>query len=128
MFDPKQITASMLGYAPQFVLARFSSVIMGVIAAYGVLLFFLGQPPFFQRVGELGVVMLGAYGAARGVRYAMVKLIAMIEGPDASAAGVAAPVAAAPPAASAGSSAATAKGAPSQQSPKAGSKEEKGLD
>lgn len=80
MFDPKQITASMLGYAPQFVLTRFSSVIMGVIAAYGVLLFFLGQPPFFQRVGQLSLMMTVCYWAARATRYAIVRVVHLIEG------------------------------------------------
>ncbi|KPA74145.1 unspecified product [Leptomonas pyrrhocoris] len=102
MFDPKQITSTMLGYAPQFVLARFSSVIMGVIAAYGVLLFFWGQPPFFQRVGELGLVMTVCYWAARGVRYAMMRVITVVEGPDANAAAVTGGPATTPPA-SAGS-------------------------
>ena len=96
MFDPKQITSSMLGYAPQFVLARFSSVIMGVIVAYGVLLFFLGQPPFFQRVGELGLVMTASYWAARSVRYAMTRVIIAVEGPDAATAPPAAAAASAP--------------------------------
>jgi hypothetical protein len=129
MFDPKQITSSMLGCAPQFVLTRFPSVIMGVIVAYGVLLFFLGQPPFFQRVGELGLVMAACYYAARGVRYAMMRVAAFVEGPEAvptaAAAAGAQPSAAsstASPKQSASQRSASAVGHPSSQ------KEGKALD
>ncbi|KPI84211.1 hypothetical protein ABL78_6727 [Leptomonas seymouri] len=129
MFDPKQITSAMLGYAPQFVLSRFSSVIMGVIAAYGVLLFFLGQPPFFMRIGELGLLMTACYWAARGVRYAMARVICAVEGPDAAAATGSAGTT---PPASAGSGAA-AEGGPNGKLASAAvsrqnEKEAKGLD
>ncbi|KAK7194332.1 hypothetical protein NESM_000348400 [Novymonas esmeraldas] len=80
MFDPKQITAAALQYAPQFVLSRFASVVMGVIVAYGVLLFFLGHPPFFQRVAELALMMSVGYGGARGARRGIARLVYLIDG------------------------------------------------
>lgn len=91
MFDPKKISAAVLGYAPQFVLARFSSVIMGIIVAYGVLLFFLGHPPFFQRVGELSLTTTLGYWGARATRYGIMRIVHLIEGtaPESGAAGAA---------------------------------------
>ncbi|GET89583.1 unspecified product [Leishmania tarentolae] len=92
MLDPTKISAAVLGYAPEFVLARFSSVIMGIIVAYGVLLFFLGHPPFFQRLGELALTMTLGYWGARATRYGIMRIVHLMEGiPLESAAAVAAP-------------------------------------
>ncbi|KAG5501999.1 hypothetical protein JKF63_04270 [Porcisia hertigi] len=82
MFDTKKIVGSMLGCAPQFLMAHFSSVILGIVAAYEVLLFFLGHPPFFQRVGELLLMTALGYWGARGTRYGIMQLVCLIEGTD----------------------------------------------
>ncbi|CAC9497524.1 hypothetical_protein [Leishmania infantum] len=104
MLDPKKISAAVLGYAPQFVLTRFSSVIMGIIIAYGVLLFFLGHPPFFQRVGELSLTTTLGYWGARATRYGIVRIVHLIEGttPESAAAAAAAPEGASSPGSSRG--------------------------
>ncbi|KAG5476246.1 hypothetical protein GH5_05243 [Leishmania sp. Ghana 2012 LV757] len=100
MLNPKEIAAFALSYAPQFVLSRFSSVITGIIAAYAVLLFFLGHPPFFQRVGELVLVMALGYWGARGARYGIVRLVHLIEGTAPESVAAAATVGGAPEGAS----------------------------
>ncbi|CAJ1027335.1 hypothetical protein IOCL2690_000500900 [Leishmania lindenbergi] len=116
MFDPRKITASVLGYAPQFILTRFSSVIMGIIAAYGVLLFFFGHPPFFRRAGELSLMMTLAYWAARVTRYGIMWLVYLADGtaPESTEAAVAT-AGAGPEGASSLSSSVGAKPSPTSQ-------------
>lgn len=89
MFDPKQLVSSMAGHAPQFLLNNFPSVIMGVMVAYGVLLFFLGTPPFFSRVAQIVFLYCIATGIARAVRYGVAYTMTKIDKttPDGGSAG-----------------------------------------
>ncbi|KAG5476519.1 hypothetical protein LSCM1_04233 [Leishmania martiniquensis] len=113
MLNPQAVITSVLSCAPQFVLRRFSSVLTGIIAAYAVLLLFLGHPPFFQRVGQLLFIIVLGYWSARGARYSIARLVQLIEGATPESAGAAA--GAAPKDASSPSSSLGATSSPTSQ-------------
>ncbi|CAD2221299.1 hypothetical protein ADEAN_000883100 [Angomonas deanei] len=72
--DPKVLVNSFLPQAPNFILTRFPSVLLGVIAAYSFLLFFLSGLNFLSTIGNILVVNAVGYGGARGLRWLIARM------------------------------------------------------
>ncbi|CCW65007.1 unnamed protein product [Phytomonas sp. EM1] len=69
MFDPKPIIYGMLTKAPRFLLNSLDSIIIGILAAYVVLIIFLGASNFFIRILEIAFVVGVGYGLGWLLRF-----------------------------------------------------------
>ncbi|CCW70727.1 unnamed protein product [Phytomonas sp. Hart1] len=68
MFNPKTILYSMLSKAPHFLMNSLDSIILGIMAAYVVLIIFLGGSNFFVRIFRIAFVVGIGYGLGRLLR------------------------------------------------------------